>query len=71
MKATYDKEADAMYIQLQKGKVNKTQRVSEWVLADVDKKGHVLGIELLFVSSQFSKKDIAATLRTGAIPVAA
>jgi uncharacterized protein YuzE len=71
MKATYDKEADAMYITLQKGKVSKTQHISEWVLADVDNKGRILGIELLFVSTQFPKKDIATTLRTGKIPVAA
>ncbi|HUD03066.1 MAG TPA: DUF2283 domain-containing protein [Candidatus Paceibacterota bacterium] len=71
MKATYDKEADAMYITLQKGKVSKTQHISEWVLADVDKMGRILGIELLFVSTQFPKKDIATALRTGKIPVAA
>jgi len=71
MKATYDKEADAMYIRLQSGKVHKTRHISEWMLTDEDKKGHILGIEILFVSSQFSKKDINSTLRAGRIPIVA
>ncbi len=71
MKVTYDKEADAMRISLNKGKVCKTRHISEWVLADVDKKGKVLGIEILFASTQLSKKDIASTLRAGKILVAA
>lgn len=70
MKATYDKEADAMYIRVKKGKVHKTLEVSDGVNVDVDKKGRALGIELLFVSSQMPRKDIAKTVRTG-IPVSA
>ena len=70
MKATYDKVADAMYIRLQNGKVHKTRHISEWMLADEDKKGHILCIEILFVSSQMSKKSIASTVKAGKIPVA-
>ncbi len=70
MKATYDKEADAMYLRLKKGKVYKTLEMSDFLLADVDKKGKVLGIEMLFVSHQITKKNIANTLRAGKIPVA-
>jgi uncharacterized protein YuzE len=69
MKATYYKEADAMYISLKKGKVNKTRHISEWVLADINKKGEVLGVEILFVSSQLTKKAISSTIRSGKIPV--
>lgn len=69
MKATYDKEADAMYIRVQKGKVHKTLHVSDAVLVDVDKKGQALGVELLFVSSHMPRKSIAQTIR-GGIPVA-
>ena len=70
MKATYDKEADAMYIRVKKGKVHKTLKVSDMVLVDVDKKGQALGLELLFVSSQMPRKSISQTIRTG-IPVSA
>ena len=70
MKATYDKEADAMYIRVKKGKVHKTLKVSDMILVDVDKKGQALGLELLFVSSQMPRKSINQTMRTG-IPVLA
>ena len=70
MKATYDKEADAMHIRLKKGRVFKTLEVSRGVLVDVDKKGRALGIEMLFVSSQMPRKSIAKTIRAG-IPVSA
>lgn len=69
MKATYDKEADAMYIRVKKGKVHKTLEISDCLLADVDKKGNVLGFDLLFVSSQIPRKSISKTIRSG-IPVA-
>lgn len=68
MKATYDKEADAMYIRVKKGRVHKTLEVSDGVNVDVDKKGYALGIELLFVSSQIPRKSINKTVRAG-IPV--
>ncbi|MDP2651550.1 MAG: DUF2283 domain-containing protein [bacterium] len=51
MKITYDKEANAAYTTLRKGKVAKTVKISEDVLADFDRKGNVLGIEMLSVSS--------------------
>lgn len=70
MKATYDKEADAMYIRVKKGKVHKTLEISDVILADVDKKGQVLGLDLLFISSQMPRKSINQTIRTG-IPVSA
>ena len=70
MKAIYDKEADAMHIRLKKGKIYKTHEVSPTFIVDIDKKGNVLAIEILDVSSQFSKKEIASTIRLGRIPIA-
>jgi uncharacterized protein YuzE len=58
MKITYDKIADAMYIYLRKGKVTKTIKVKNNLLIDLDKKGGVLGIEMLDVSRQIPKKEI-------------
>ncbi len=58
MKIQYDKKADAMYIYLRKGKVAKTIKINNRVLVDVDKKGNVIGIEMLEVSHQIPKKEI-------------
>ena len=58
MKISYDKIADALYIYLRKGKVAKTIKVKSNFLIDVDKKGDVLGIEILGVSKQIPKKEI-------------
>ncbi|MEK7134302.1 MAG: DUF2283 domain-containing protein [Patescibacteria group bacterium] len=68
MKITYDKVADAMYIYLNKAKVAKTIKLKGRLLADVDKKGRVIGIEVLNVSSQIPLKQIASSVKTG-VPV--
>ena len=52
MKISYDKIADALYIYLRSGKVAKTKKVTSRLLIDMDKKGNVLGIEMLDVSHQ-------------------
>jgi len=58
MKISYDKIADALYIYLRKGKVAKTKKVTTRLLIDLDKKGNVLGVEMLDVSHQIPKKEI-------------
>jgi len=51
MKITYDKEAHAVAITLRKDKVAKTKEINWNVIADFDRKGNILGIEILGVSS--------------------
>lgn len=51
MQITYDAEADAAYIQVAKGKVQKTLKITDAVLVNVDKRGQALGVELLVVST--------------------
>lgn len=58
MKVQYDKTADAMYIYLSKGKVQKTVKISDRAFVDVDKKGNVIGMEVLDISKQIPKKEI-------------
>jgi len=58
MKISYDKIADALYIYLRKGKISKTIKPSSQLLIDIDRKGNVLGIEMLDVSRQIPKKEI-------------
>lgn len=65
---TYDKEADAAYFEIKKGRVAKTIQLDEWLLADIDKKGVLLGIEMLFVSLRAPKYSIISSLKVGRIP---
>lgn len=58
MKITYDKIADAAYMTLRKGKVAKTVEMSDSVIIDLDKKGNLLGIEMLDASNQLTKSEI-------------
>ena len=67
---TYDKEADAAYFKLKKGKIARTVKLQDWLLVDVDTKGMLLGVEMLFVSSHLPKKYIVSTFRAGKIQVA-
>lgn len=67
---TYDPEADAAYFNVQKGKVARTLKLQDWLLADVNKNGALLGIEMLFVSDRIPRKNIKSTLQAGRIPVA-
>jgi uncharacterized protein YuzE len=46
---TYDPEADAAYISLGRGKVDRTEEAGPFIY-DVDKEGHILGIEILAAS---------------------
>ena len=52
MKSRYDKEADAVYVELKHGKVHHTIEVRSNILIDVDKDGTVLGIEILNASTE-------------------
>ncbi len=49
MKIEYDPQADALYIQLRKGKIAETVETSKYIYTDVDEEGRPLGIEILFV----------------------
>jgi len=52
MKISYDKEADAMYIEFQKGEFATNKKIDDFTIIDLDKKGNILGIELLDVSKR-------------------
>jgi len=58
MKATYDKTADAMYLYARRGKVARTIDFTDDVIVDFDKKGTILGIEILGVREKIGKKDL-------------
>jgi uncharacterized protein YuzE len=60
MKIKFDKTADSLYLSLKKAKVHKTVE-DGLVLMDVDKKGGLIGIEILncskFISKQAKKAE--------------
>lgn len=58
MKFEYDKLVDALYLRLTHGKVAKTVRLKDRLNVDVDKKGNILGIEILDASTQIPKTKI-------------
>lgn len=47
MRITYDREADALNIILKKGKVARTVEVAPEVLADLDRSGNLLSLEVI------------------------
>ncbi|MBW2979257.1 DUF2283 domain-containing protein [Candidatus Woesearchaeota archaeon] len=52
MEISYDKEADAMYIEFRKGKFAKNKKIDDFTIIDLDAEGNILGIELLEVSKR-------------------
>jgi uncharacterized protein YuzE len=62
MKITYDKQADAMYLAIARGKVKKTAPANSRVVVDFGENGKVIGVELLFVSEKMSKKDLQSDM---------
>ena len=49
MRIRYDPEADAMYIKFREDKVDHTKEIDENTILDFNKKGQVIGVEILFV----------------------
>lgn len=58
MKIEYDKESDALYIQLKEAYVDDNIDIEEGVTVDLDEKRHIVGIEILDASKKLSLKDI-------------
>ena len=59
MKIEYDKEADALYIQLRDARVDDNIDIEEGVTVDLDKNKHIVGLEILDVSKKLSLKDFS------------
>ena len=71
MKINYDKEVDALYVGLQKGKVSKTVKRGDGFMIDLDRRGKVLGFEVLhYLGENHSKERMQVSVgqRKIAIP---
>ncbi len=67
----YDKDADAMYIKLRKGKYDISEELAENVIIDLDKTGHILGIEVLGASKNLGNELITKIVNTEKIAATA
>ena len=47
MKITKDETLDVAYVKLRRGKVDKTVELRPGLLFDIDKKGEIVGIEIM------------------------
>ena len=59
MKISYDKEADAMYIEFRKGDFSRNKKIDDFTVVDFDENGNLLGIELIDASKRIPKKSLA------------
>lgn len=58
MKIEYDREADALYIQLREAYADDNIDIEDGITIDVDEKRNVIGIEILDASKKLSLKDL-------------
>jgi uncharacterized protein YuzE len=61
---SYDPEADAAYIYLARGKIDRQEIIGDFV-ADVDADGRILGLEILFASKVLAPGDWQKARRPG------
>ena len=54
MKIEFEPQADMAYIELIEGDVERSKQIEPGIIADFDEQGHLLGIEILYVSKRSS-----------------
>jgi uncharacterized protein YuzE len=58
MKIRYDPEVDVVYIKLSDAEILETEETETGVFVDLDREGHVVGLEFLNAKDFFSAKAI-------------
>jgi uncharacterized protein YuzE len=58
MKITYDPEGDALYIGLKEKQAFDSIDIEEGVTADLDKDGHIIGLEVLDASQRMTLEEL-------------
>jgi uncharacterized protein YuzE len=58
LRIEYDKEADALYIQLREVDVDDNIDIEEGITVDLDENRHVVGFEILDASRKLSLSDM-------------
>ena len=60
MKITFDKDADAIYIEFSNGKFFSNKKIDDNTIVDLDENENILGIELLSVSKRIPKDFLSS-----------
>jgi uncharacterized protein YuzE len=55
MKITYDPETDTLTIRLKKSRVSESDELQEGIIADLDAKGNIVGLEILDASKRVTE----------------
>ena len=58
MEISFDPKADALYIKFQSGRFFKNKKIDADTIIDLDKKGRLLGIELLNATKKIPARDL-------------
>ena len=58
MRIEYDRETNALYIQMQEKYVTKTKEIENGLLIDLDEANKLIGLEILDVTKRFTLSDI-------------
>ena len=61
---TYDREVDALYIQLRDVKASHGVDFEDGVTIDVDAQGHIVGLELLDATERLGKEQLHSVTLT-------
>ncbi len=70
MEIEYDKDVDALYIRLREGSLGKNLKIDDRTILDLDKKGEILGIEILDASRRLSAESLSR-VKTKNLPLLA
>ncbi len=58
MKLTVDREADALYLDLDEAPASESEEISPGVILDYNAEGKVVGIEMLYLSKRVSPEKL-------------
>ena len=59
MKLTIDREADALYLDLDEAPAVESEEISPGLILDYNASGKVVGIEMLYLSKRVSAENLA------------
>ncbi len=62
MRLKVDEQADALYLSLSDGSADRSEEVSPGIILDYDEGGHVVGIEMLYLSKRLSDPNLRSLL---------
>jgi uncharacterized protein YuzE len=71
IRVEYDSKADALYIWLRKAKYEISEELAENVILDLDKRGRIIGIEILNASKNLGKQLVNKILNTEKLAITA